>query len=149
MVVTVLAEQRGKNARVAIAGRNKFEDPVSPVYPPAISAWRRVLEGFDVQSASFVYELIPADLGHTFPQPAGLVSVTERQEALFNGWLKHRRAMLYRVSSSDSNVQPMPQGLWHDLLTSEHAQNMKRSVQNESGRSKNEKKHSPNSGGGS
>jgi hypothetical protein len=93
------------------------------LYPPAIPAWRRAAEGFDVQSAKFVYELIPTDLGYIFPEPAAFVAVTpERQEAMFQGWLKYRSAMIYRVGSSDFGAQPMPQGLWRDFLTLEHVQ---------------------------
>jgi hypothetical protein len=112
-----------KDPRTPSGGRNKFEDPESTLYPPAIPAWRRAAEGFDVQSANFVYELIPTDLGYIFPEPAAFVAVTpERQEALFHGWLKYRNAMIYRVSSSDFTAQPMPQGLWRDFLTLEHVQ---------------------------
>jgi hypothetical protein len=69
----------------------------------------------------FVNELTPTDLGYIFPEPAAFVSVTpKRQEALFLGWLKYRKMMLYRVSSCDFNAQPMPQGLWRDFLTLEH-----------------------------
>jgi hypothetical protein len=112
--------------RTPAAGRNKFEDPINPSYPPAIPAWRRAAQDFDVWTTKFVYKLIPTDLGYVFPEPAAFVAVTcERQEAFFRGWLKYRKAMLYRVSSGDFNAQPMPQGLWRDFLTLEYVQELK------------------------
>jgi hypothetical protein len=90
-------------------------------------AWSQAAKEFDTTSAKFVYELLPTDLGYVFPEPAGFVSVTpERQEAMFRGWLKYRKAMIYRVSASHFSTQPMPQGLWRDFLMLEYVQNLKR-----------------------
>jgi hypothetical protein len=120
-----------KDTRTPLGGRNKFDDPVSPIYPPAILAWHQAAAEFNTATAKFVWELLPTDLGYIFPEPAGFVSVTpERQEAMFRGWLKYRKVMIYRVSASNFSTQPMPQGLWRDFLTLEHVQNLKRTSAN-------------------
>ena len=112
---------------------------MSNIYPPAIPAWRRAAKNFNAQDVKFVNDLIPTDLGYIFPEPAAFVSVTsQRQEALFRGWLKYRKMMLYRVSSCDFTAQPMPQGLWRDFLTLEHVAKLK---------SVNEGSGLPNGGG--
>ena len=117
-----------KDPRAPAGGRDKFEDPQSNVYPPAIPAWRRACQDFDYQRAKFVSDLTPTDLGYIFPEPAAFVSVTpQRQEALFLGWLKYRRMMLYHVSLPDFSAQPMPQGLWHDFITLEYVKSIKES----------------------
>jgi hypothetical protein len=120
-----------KDARTPSGGRDKFEDPASPIYPPAILAWHQAAAEFNTGTAKFVWELLPTDLGYIFPEPAGFVSVTpERQEVMLRGWLKYRKIMIYRVSASNFSTQPMPQGLWRDFLTLEHAQNLKRTSAN-------------------
>lgn len=127
-----------KDPRAAAGGRDKFEDPRSNIYPPAIPAWHRAAQHFNAQHAKFVNELIPTDLGYIFPEPAAFVSVTpQRQEAFFQGWLKYRQMMLYRVSSHDFTAQPMPQGLWRDFLTLEYVTKLK---------SVNERSNLPNGG---
>jgi len=119
-------KQGMKDPRAPAGGRDKFEDPQSNIYPPAIPAWRRACQDFNYQRAKFVNDLTPTDLGYIFPEPAAFVSVTpQRQEALFLGWLKYRRMMLYRVSSPDFSAQPMPQGLWRDFLTLEYVKSIK------------------------
>jgi hypothetical protein len=104
---------------------DKFQDPVSPVFPPAIQSWRRALEDFDPANGKFVYEANPSDVGYTFPEPAMFIraKTPQRQEAYFRTWLKYRSAFVYRVSSKDFNAQPVPTSVWRDLLTYEHAYN--------------------------
>src|ERR1700733_12816352 len=115
-----------KDPRAPAGGRDKFEDPQSNIYPPAIPAWCRSCQNFYYQHAKFVNNLTPTDLGYIFPEPAVFVSVTPQyQEALFLGWLKYRRMMLYHVSSPDFSAQPMPQGLWRDFLTLEYVKSIK------------------------
>lgn len=71
----------------------------------------------------FAYgELIPADLGYVFPEPATFMSIQspDRQLSFFRSWLKYREALLYRVSASGSDARPMPNSVWRTLLSLEY-----------------------------
>lgn len=103
-------------------GQDKFHDPISLIFPPAIPSWRRACEEIDVKNASFVYQNVhPTDLGYIFPEPAMFVRAqsSERREVYFLTWLKYRMAFLYRVSSRDSTATPMPTAVWRDVLSYE------------------------------
>ena len=65
---------KSKGQKARSDGQIKFQDPSSPLLPPAIASWQHAMENFDVMTAQFVYDIInPTDLGYIFPEPAMLL----------------------------------------------------------------------------
>ena len=116
-------------------GQNKFRDPPSPLWPPAIPSWHRAMDSFDVTTAQFINANInPTDLGYIFPEPAMFLraQTVERRDTYFMTWLKYRSALIYRVTSKNSTAAPMPTSVWRDALSYEHAQGKKDSSSSQS-----------------
>ncbi|KAF8231630.1 hypothetical protein L208DRAFT_1276067, partial [Tricholoma matsutake] len=96
---------------------DKFQDPTSPIFPPAIPSWHHACEDFNFKDACFVYDNVsPGDLGYIFPEPVMLVHA---QKVYFMTWLKYHTAFMYSVSSKNSTATPMPTAVWQDILTYE------------------------------
>ncbi|KAG6834115.1 hypothetical protein H0H93_011821 [Arthromyces matolae] len=101
------------------AGRNKFDDPVDPMFPPPIPAWRDALFNVDRAEKNFVdKEVLPSDFGYAFPEPALFVAFEkpERRTSALQSWLRYREAFIYRLTFEASDARPMSGKAWRDLL---------------------------------
>jgi hypothetical protein len=120
-ILLITDSNKPKKAGAPAPDRDKFCDPDSPVFPPAIPSWRDALQYAKDRNVEFAFqEQIPTDLGYVFPEPALLVSTQSsvRQDVYFRGWLKYQDVLLYRLSS-DFNAAPMPNTVWRKLLAFE------------------------------
>jgi hypothetical protein len=101
---------------------NKFDDPDSPLLPPAIPSWHRAMTTLKSRADSLgSSDVNPIDKGYIFPEPALFLSVQnkQRQDVYFTTWLKYRTAMIYRLSSSTFTATPMPNAVWRNFLSIE------------------------------
>ncbi|KAF8057832.1 hypothetical protein FPV67DRAFT_557001 [Lyophyllum atratum] len=101
-------------------GRDKFEDPDDPIYPPPIPAWRAALRNVDRTMTNVVNaEQAHTDYNYAFPEPASFVAVEkrERRDAVFRSWLRYRQALIHRFSFSTSDARPMSGKAWKMLLS--------------------------------
>ena len=109
-------------------GQDKFHDPASPLWPPALPSWRCAMNNFKVTTAQFVNgNANSMDLGYIFPEPAMFLraQTVECCETFFMTWLKYRSALIHRVTLKDSTAAPIPSSVWRDVLSYEHAQGKK------------------------
>ena len=70
-------------------GRNKREDPISPIYPPANPPWSKALRDTRHDPASFKPSN-ETDTGYVFPEPAAFLAVESPD-----------RRLLYSLSGSN------------------------------------------------
>lgn len=106
------------NADPVISGRNKFLDLIGPLAPPPIEAWSTALLAVDTAANNRSLQFMNAKNGYAYPDPGLFTSVqTETKRALyFANWLKHRTALIFRVSSPRTDASPIGNQLWRTLL---------------------------------
>ncbi|GLB38911.1 hypothetical protein LshimejAT787_0600730 [Lyophyllum shimeji] len=108
-----------KSAFYEPQGRDKFEDPDDPVYPPPIPAWRAALRNVDRTMTNVVNaEQAFTDHNYAFPEPASFVAYEkkERRDAAIRSWLRYRTALIHRFNISTSDARPMSGKAWRTLL---------------------------------
>ena len=119
-ILTDAQNKKGKGPAQPQAGRNKFEDPVNPIYPPAIPSWSLAL--LNVQQGTTRFKpgtSNETDTGYVFPEPAGFITLDsdDRRRSFFRSWLKLRPLLIFRMSSEDfEQAKPMKAQAWRELL---------------------------------
>ncbi|GLB43471.1 hypothetical protein LshimejAT787_1303720 [Lyophyllum shimeji] len=99
-----------KSAFYKPQGRDKFEDPDDPIYPPPIPAWRAALQNVDRTMTNVVNaEQAFTDHNYAFPEPASFVAYKkkERRDAAIRSWLRYRTALIHRFNISTSDARPI------------------------------------------
>ncbi|KAG6818706.1 hypothetical protein H0H93_002605, partial [Arthromyces matolae] len=111
-------------------GRNKFTDPLDPIFPPPIPAWRDALCGVNQSESNFVdQDVLPSDFGYAFPEPASFTAFEkiERRNSVFCSWLRYRHSLIHRLSFEASDARPMSGKAWRDLLSLDYLEHSKSS----------------------
>ncbi|KAG6875823.1 hypothetical protein C0992_002164, partial [Termitomyces sp. T32_za158] len=104
----------------AAQGRNKFEDPIDPILPPSIPAWRDALLQIDQSKPNFAdSDVLGSDFGYAFPEPASFIAFEkrERRNVALCSWLRYRNAFIYRLLSEQFEGRPMSGKAWRDILS--------------------------------
>ncbi|TFK65362.1 hypothetical protein BDN72DRAFT_860683 [Pluteus cervinus] len=108
------------NPTAGSAGRDKFVDPLSNFFPPAIDSWKASQLSVN-RGSNYGGAAAGVALGYVFPEPAGIVSAAnvERQREMLKGWLACRTAVIFSVTSNASNAAPVPAAMWKKLISLE------------------------------
>ena len=95
-------------------GRDKFQCPDHPLYPPSNPTWQNALLCIDRNSR------LGLNLGgYTFPEPSLFVSVLtkDKQRTYLTSWLKLRQPFIQRAVASDWRQCLISNQDWQKLLT--------------------------------
>lgn len=95
----------------------KFADIAGPLAPPAIDSWSIALLAVDT-TATRVSHFMDANNGYAFPHPSLFINVQTdpRRTLFFTNWLKHRSALIYRISVPLTDTSPIGSQMWCTLL---------------------------------
>jgi hypothetical protein len=119
-ILTVARSKNVKRPAQLPGGRNKFQDPVNPIYPPPIPSWSLAL--LNVQQDPTRFKLNTSnetDTGYAFPEPAAFIALESdaRRRSFFRTWLRLRALLIFRMSSEDfDEAKPMKAQAWRELL---------------------------------
>ena len=98
--------------------RNKFLDSPHELAPDSIPAWRDALA-----SLSHMQEmrLEGINQGYALPDPGLFLQPTNdaTKATYFSTWLKLRSILLHRISRPQSNLEPLSNKMWRNLLSIE------------------------------
>ncbi|TFK66321.1 hypothetical protein BDN72DRAFT_860009, partial [Pluteus cervinus] len=101
-------------------GRNKYEDPKTGNYPPAIPAWHDALSSVaNLLTTQVSAQSDSIDMSYAFPDPAALAVIerADRQQHMYQNWLRWRSAFIYRLSVHDSQSTTLSSKAWKKLLS--------------------------------
>lgn len=106
------------NSTPGSSGRNKFLDLTGPLAPPSIEAWPAALLAVDTAPSNRSLQFKDSKNGYAYPDPALFINVqTDAKCALyFANWLRHRTALIFRVSTPTTDTSPIGNQLWRTLL---------------------------------
>ena len=120
MILTVVQNKNEKGPAQLPGGRNKFQDPVHPLYPPPIPPWSLTLLNVQQDPACFKLGMSnETDTGYTFPEPAAFIALEldAHCHSFFRAWLKLQTLLIFRMSSEDfDEAKPMKAQAWRELL---------------------------------
>jgi hypothetical protein len=109
----------GRQLPPGTSSRNKFQAiENNPIVPVPIISWASALTAVDPDDSRVDPRFrSPHDRKYIFPEPGIFANANERRRATyFTTWLSIEPACIYRLYGSSSNVTPLSNQEWRDIL---------------------------------
>lgn len=96
----------------------RFADIIGPFAPPPINSWPIALLAVDTAMTNRISCFTDANNGYAFPHPSLFISVQTdaRRTLFFTNWLRHRTALIFRISAPLTDASPIGNQMWRTLL---------------------------------
>lgn len=114
----IVDEKPGSKPSIGSSEILKFADIAGPLAPPPIDSWSTALLAVDTAVTNRVPHFMDANNGYAFPHPSLFINIQtdERRTLFFINWLKHRSALIYRISAPRTDTSPIGNQMWRTLL---------------------------------